>query len=100
MLWLYGWLMWCLQPLLKRKLFRRGQKESGYLEHIEQRFGNYPGLPASSGWIWVHAVSLGETRAAAILLRELRRLQPDVRVLLTHGTATGRAEGKKHLKPG
>jgi 3-deoxy-D-manno-octulosonic-acid transferase len=45
-------------------------------------------------------VSLGETRAAAILVEHLRRLQPQVRVLLTHGTATGRAEGEKLLRPG
>jgi len=97
---LYGWGMWCLQPLLKRKLLRRGQQEAGYLQDIGQRLGHYPGIPSSSGWLWVHAVSLGETRAAGILLRELRRLRPGVKILLTHGTATGRAEGEKYLHPG
>ena len=50
--------------------------------------------------IWVHAVSLGETRAAAILLVALRAQWPHMRLLLTHGTATGRAEGIKLLQPG
>jgi 3-deoxy-D-manno-octulosonic-acid transferase len=50
--------------------------------------------------LWIHAVSLGETRAAAVLLKCLRQLQPDLRVLLTHGTATGRAEGERLLRPG
>jgi len=45
-------------------------------------------------------VSLGETRAAAILLAELRHLQPGLRLLLTHGTATGREEGGRLLQPG
>jgi 3-deoxy-D-manno-octulosonic-acid transferase len=45
-------------------------------------------------------VSLGETRAAAILLTALRGAQPGMRLLLTHGTATGRAEGQALLQPG
>ena len=98
---LYSFAMWAAQPLLRRKLARRGVQEPGYLEAIEERFGHYgAGTPASSGWVWVHAVSMGETRAAAILVRALRRQMPGMRLLLTHGTATGRAEGKALLQPG
>ena len=98
---LYSFAMWAAQPLLRRKLARRGVQEPGYLEAIEERFGHYgAGTPASSGWVWVHAVSMGETRAAAILVRALRRQMPGMRLLLTHGTATGRAEGKALLLPG
>ena len=50
--------------------------------------------------MWIHAVSLGETRAAAILIERLRKLRPGVRILLTHGTATGRAEGERLLREG
>ena len=50
--------------------------------------------------VWIHAVSLGETRAAAILLPALRQQWPHMQLLLTHGTATGRAEGAKLLQPG
>lgn len=99
-LWVYSLIMRGLVPLLRRKLRRRGQAELGYLLHVEQRLGHYPGLPASSGWLWVHAVSLGETRAAGLLLTALRAQMPGLRVLLTHGTATGRAEGAKWLAPG
>ena len=99
-LWFYGGAMWALVPMLKRKLRRRGAQESGYLQHIEQRWGLYPGVPVSAGAIWVHAVSLGETRAAAILIKALRQLTPGVRILLTHGTATGRAEGVGLLQAG
>ncbi len=99
-LWCYGVAMWLLVPLLRRKLRRRGKAEPGYLAHVEQRLGHYPGIPASSGWLWVHAVSLGETRAAGLLLNALRAQMPGLRVLLTHGTATGRAEGTKLLAPG
>ena len=86
------------QPFLRRKLKRRGAAEPGYLHAIDERFGIYR-APAEPGALWIHAVSLGETRAAAILLERLRALQPDLRVLLTHGTATGRAEGERLLGP-
>jgi 3-deoxy-D-manno-octulosonic-acid transferase len=99
-LWLYGWAMWALVPLLKRKLRRRGAQEPGYLLHPEQRWGLYPGVAPQTGAVWVHAVSLGETRAAAILIKALRQQSPGVRILLTHGTATGRTEGLGLLQAG
>ena len=96
---LYSLLMVAAQPLLRRKLRRRGAAEPGYLEAVEERFGRYVS-DVEPGALWIHAVSLGETRAAAILIGALRQLRPGVRVLLTHGTATGRAEGEKLLRPG
>jgi 3-deoxy-D-manno-octulosonic-acid transferase len=105
-LFLYDFATWVAQPLLRRKLRRRGQTEPGYLHAAEERFGHYttprPESDAAQGrpLIWIHAVSLGETRAAAILLTELRARWPGMRLLLTHGTATGRAEGYKLLRAG
>ena len=101
---LYSLATWAAQPLLRRKLRRRAVKEPGYAEAVPERFGVYS--PASLGhdgrgqWVWIHAVSLGETRVAAILLKELRAQIPKMRLLLTHGTATGRAEGQKLLREG
>lgn len=54
----------------------------------------------SAGWLWVHAVSLGETRAAAPLIAALRAQRPGLHLLLTHGTATGREAGAALLKAG
>ena len=96
---LYSLLLLGAQPLLRRKLRRRGAAEPGYLHAIDERFGRYR-TPAESGALWIHAVSLGETRAAAILLDCLREREPALRVLLTHGTATGWAEGERLLRPG
>ena len=95
----YSLVMSGFQPLLRHKLRRRGVAEPGYLQHVDERFGRYP-ASSEGGRLWIHAVSLGETRAAAILLEQLRQQQPGVRVLLTHGTATGRAEGERLLRPG
>lgn len=99
---LYSLLMVLLQPLLRLKLARRGRHEPGYLEAIQERFGHYGDEPdAMAGkLVWLHAVSLGETRAAAVLLAALRQRDPGLRLLLTHGTATGRAEGKSLLREG
>lgn len=96
---LYSLLVIGAQPFLRRKLKRRGQAEPGYLHAIEERFGMYGPQP-EPGALWIHAVSLGETRAAAILLDRLRQLSPGIRILLTHGTATGRAEGERLLRDG
>ncbi|HWI82345.1 3-deoxy-D-manno-octulosonic acid transferase [Ramlibacter sp.] len=96
---LYSLVLIGAQPFLRRKLRRRGVAEPGYLHAIDERFGRYRS-PAEPGALWIHAVSLGETRAAGILLQRLRERQPDLRVLLTHGTATGWAEGERLLRPG
>ena len=95
----YSLVMLGAQPFLRRKLRRRGAAEPVYLEAVGERFGHYD-APVAPGALWIHAVSLGETRAAAILLDALRRQRPALRVLLTHGTATGRAEGARLLRAG
>lgn len=114
MRWLYSCVLWLAQPLLRRKLRRRARAEPGYGEAVQERFGHYtaPAEPmgaaaqvqATGGvdrrLVWVHAVSLGETRAAAVLLAQLRAQWPGMRLLLTHGTATGRAQGRALLRPG
>ncbi|WP_296447700.1 3-deoxy-D-manno-octulosonic acid transferase [Rhodoferax sp. UBA5149] len=99
---LYTCFMWLVQPFLRRKLIQRGRQEPGYLEAVEERFGVYKSSsPVDDGnTLWVHAVSLGETRAVAGLVARLRERWPGMRLLLTHGTATGRAEGAKLLQPG
>ena len=98
---LYSLLMWLAQPLLRRKMAKRARQEPGYGMAIDERFGRYR-QPAEqqAELVWVHAVSLGETRTAGILLTALRQAQPGLRLLLTHGTATGRAAGQSLLRSG
>ena len=98
-LWLYSLLMRALQPLVVRKLKRRSRDEPLYGEHMPERWGHYQ-VPSTQGVVWIHAVSLGETRAAALLIPRLRAQWPGVRLLLTHGTATGREAGRILLQPG
>ncbi len=95
----YSWLTAMLAPAVWLRLHWRGRKEPLYRTAIGERFGRYQ-APQTPGWLWVHAVSLGETRAAASLVEALRRIDPTLRLLLTSGTATGRAAGAALLRPG
>ena len=98
---LYNLLVQLAQPLLRRKLARRAVAEPGYGVAVPERFGHYTQPPeTASALVWVHAVSLGESRAAGILVQALREALPGVRIVLTHGTATGRAEGQRLLRAG
>ncbi|MDT8998759.1 3-deoxy-D-manno-octulosonic acid transferase [Paucibacter sp. APW11] len=100
--WAYGWALRLATPLYLLKLWRRGAAEPLYRQDWGQRFGFGPAaVPASAGGaLWLHAVSLGETRAAAPLIEALRAAQPGLRLLLTHATATGREAGQALLHDG
>jgi len=76
-------------PLLLVRLWWRGLREPGYRAHVAERFGRYEKRP-SRRVIWVHAVSVGEARAAAPLVQGLQRRYPDHSVLMTCMTAAGR----------
>jgi len=85
-------------PLVFVRLWWRGRREPGYRQAWRERLGFGPS--SAPGVVWVHAVSLGETRAAGTLIDALRGLRPDVRILLTHGTATGRDAGRAWWREG
>ena len=93
---LYTALWWIALPMLPVRLWWRGRKEPGYRRHVGERFGRYTGAARAVGndVLWIHAVSVGETRAIAPLVERLRREQPSRTILLTHMTATGRETGR------
>ncbi len=90
---LYSLFWWGLLPFVLLRLWWRGRREPGYRIQIGERFGCHAGT-ALRPLIWLHAVSVGETRAAEPLARALLDEFPDHHLLLTHMTATGRATGK------
>ncbi|MGC4060544.1 MAG: 3-deoxy-D-manno-octulosonic acid transferase [Aquabacterium sp.] len=96
-------------PAYLWRIWSRGRIEPGYREAWAQRLGFYSaayrrvwqeGAGQRRPVLWLHAVSLGEARAAAPLIQALRAQRPQMRLLLTHGTATGREAGKALLQPG
>jgi 3-deoxy-D-manno-octulosonic-acid transferase len=97
---LYSALLVVLTPLYRLRLRRRGAREPAYLQHVDERFGRYGGPDPGRRFLWLHAVSLGETRAAAPLVDALRRRRPGLPLLLTCSTATGREAGARLLRDG
>ena len=94
---IYNALWWIVAPLAVLRLLIRSRRERGYREHIGERFGHTRGRLPEDGTplIWVHAVSVGETRAAQPLIEALMKARPDARILLTHMTPSGRATGEE-----
>lgn len=87
---LYTLLLRIAVPFVLLRLWWRGAREAGYRRRIGERFGFYgPGADASPV-LWVHAVSVGEARASAALVRALAAAHPGHRLLLTCMTAAGR----------
>ncbi|MCW5626722.1 MAG: lipid IV(A) 3-deoxy-D-manno-octulosonic acid transferase [Burkholderiales bacterium] len=79
-------------PFAWAHLVWRARRQPEYLQHVAERFGRYP-APAPRDAIWIHAVSVGETRAAEPLVAALSDAHPGVPILFTHTTPTGRATG-------
>lgn len=90
---LYTLAIHALLPWAALHLLWRARRQKEYLDHWGERFGRYravapaPSLPT----LWIHAVSVGETRAAQPLIEALRQRYPGHRLLLTQMTPTGRA---------
>ncbi|WP_402719430.1 lipid IV(A) 3-deoxy-D-manno-octulosonic acid transferase [Janthinobacterium rivuli] len=92
---LYTLAWWLALPLVLARLWLRGRQEPGYRQHWGERLGCYGRQPAPlPDTIWLHAVSVGETRAAEPLIDALLAAWPACRIVLTHMTPTGRATGK------
>lgn len=92
---LYTLLLYGLLPFAPIKLLWRGlRRQPEYLKHWGERFGFYRGSPAQPV-IWLHCVSVGETRAAEPLVMALQARYPRHRILFTHTTPTGRVTSEQ-----
>ncbi len=90
---IYRLVLLALVPAALLHLWWRGRRQPAYRLHIAERFGRYEGVPPQP-CLWVHAVSVGETRAAQPLVKKLAERYPDHRILMTHTTPTGRETGE------
>ena len=87
---LYSALYYCLLPLLVLRMLWRSRRTVAYRQRLPERFALFSprpelDLPA----IWVHAVSVGETLAAAPLIESLLGQYPNHRLVVTTTTPTG-----------
>jgi 3-deoxy-D-manno-octulosonic-acid transferase len=87
---LYRAALLLILPAIPLRLLWRGMRERGYWLHWSERFACCQ-ESQPTGAVWIHAVSVGETRAAAPLIAALRAQHPNLPVLLTCMTVTGRA---------
>jgi len=86
---LYTAALYVLLPFALAKLWWRGRREPGYRMRVGERFGQYSFAPGR-GVLWIHAVSVGEARAAAPLVRALQQEFAGHELLITCSTAAGR----------
>lgn len=91
----YSLLWYLLLPVALLRLLWRARRQPDYLSHLPERLGWYAHCRDAGHFIWVHAVSVGETRAAEPLVRALQSRFPSHRILMTHTTPTGRETGEQ-----
>lgn len=95
----YTALIYMVALLLPLKLLWRGLKQPAYRQHVGERYGFYT-QKINAPLIWVHCVSVGETRATQPLIQALMKEYPQHQILMTHGTPTGRETGQQVLREG
>ncbi|PJE80980.1 3-deoxy-D-manno-octulosonic acid transferase [invertebrate metagenome] len=88
--WLYTGLLHLIMPFAVMRLFVRSRKNPAYKQRIRERFGCFPKTALSGqAVIWIHSVSLGETLASELMVREMMSMYPHHRFLITTMTPTG-----------
>lgn len=92
---LYTLLLYIALPFVPLKLLWRGLRQREYLKHWGERLGSYKQIKPLQPVIWLHCVSVGETHAAAPLVKALQQQYPQHQILLTHTTPTGRAASEQ-----
>lgn len=81
-------------PLIVARLWWRGRANPGYRQRVSERFGFLPHRPRPGG-LWVHAVSVGETLAAAQFVKQFMEQNPSTPVIITSTTPTGSEQVKR-----
>ena len=85
---LYTTVFYLITPLILLRLWLRARKAPAYGVRIAERFGFFKSRPAPGG-IWLHSVSVGETIAAAPLVKQLQQRYPELAIIVTTMTPTG-----------
>lgn len=90
----YTLVLFALLPFTLIYLVWRARRQPAYFNHWSERLGRYSPAATQRPRIWIHAISVGETRAAQSLVKALCERFPEYVILLTHMTPTGRETGR------
>jgi 3-deoxy-D-manno-octulosonic-acid transferase len=93
-------------PLMLPGFLLRMLRRGGYRARMLDRFALYPAdlLPGSAeasrdaGFVWLHAVSVGEVQVAAQLMEEWRKAEPGVRFCFSTTSSTGWRVAEKAVR--
>lgn len=84
----YTVLLYLFAPVALAVTALRGLRDPAYRDRLPERLG-FTNIRFAGSPIWVHAVSVGEVQAAAVLIRALRTRHPAHALLVTTATPTG-----------
>lgn len=90
----YSFCLYLISPFIMLYLKKRGGKNDAYNHNWYERFGIKLKNPATKPIIWLHSVSVGETRAMQKLIILLEEQYPNYQILITNMTPTGRNTAK------
>ena len=94
----YNLLLYCLFPFALLRLFSKKEFNTAELKRIKERFGPKD-LKNCIQPIWIHAVSVGEVKVAALLIKELKSNASGLNFLVTTTTVAGSREFNKLFGP-
>lgn len=104
MKWLiYNALFAVVFPLMLPGFLLRMLRRGGYRARMGDRFALYPETVRrrllEGGWVWIHAVSVGEVQVAGQLMREWRKVEPSVRFCFSTTSSTGWKMAEREVGP-
>ena len=86
---IYSAIFYLLTPIILLRLLYRALKAPAYRKRWAERFGFPVYAESTADFIWLHAVSVGETLAAVPLVKTLQEKYPQHRLMVTCMTPTG-----------
>lgn len=95
MRWLYTLAFYLALPLIMARLLWRARRAPAYARRWAERFGIFAAPELRKPAIWVHAVSVGESIAAAPMLKALMSRHPEASFVVTTTTPTGSEQVRK-----
>lgn len=93
---LYTSILYLTLPFFLYSLYKSKPNKPKFGKRCVEHFGFTPKLAKKSeNLIWIHAVSVGEVLAITPLIKSIKKLEPELKIVLTTTTSTGKNEAQK-----